>query len=187
VRSASRSCQRSSPTRSRRQFPADRYRGSHRAPLNAWSRNNRPRCVLAIRLLHDSPRGLAGRQRNSRLERAHLNPTRDARLMLASCLGRDPIDWCSRQCVWRQRPDLPSQRCAAISWSVNGCFSRRGEAAAGVPRSPRPRAYGTGLARHRNAFRCQHLFPGRRLCRQLQHGCFLPFAQECQEQRLSVR
>jgi hypothetical protein len=88
--------------------PADRYRGSHRAPLNAWSRNNRPRCVLAIRLLHDSRRGLASRQRNSRLERAHLNPTCDPRLMLASCLGRDPIDWCSRQCVWRQRPDLPS-------------------------------------------------------------------------------
>src|SRR5262249_23239239 len=50
-----------------------------------------------------------------------------------------------------------------------------------------PRAYATDLACHRNAFLCQHLFPGRRLCRQLQHGCFLPFAQECQEQRLSVR
>jgi hypothetical protein len=87
--------------------PADRHRCSHRAPLNAWSRNNRPR-VLAIRLLHDSPRGLASQRRNSRLEHAHLNPTRDVRLMLASCLGRDPIDWCSRQCVWRQRPDLPS-------------------------------------------------------------------------------
>jgi len=55
--------------------------------MNAWSGNNRPRCVLAIRLLHDSRRDLASQQKNLRLEDAHLNPTRDARPMLDSDPG----------------------------------------------------------------------------------------------------
>src|SRR5262249_40319021 len=71
-------------------------------------RNNRPRCVLAIRLLHGSFRDLADWQRNLRVGRIHLNPTRDARPMLTSYLGRDPIDRRSQPCVWGQRPDLPA-------------------------------------------------------------------------------
>src|SRR6201989_3391925 len=46
--------------------------------------------------------------------------------------------------------------------------------------------YEAKLAGHAHAFLRLRLFLRRRLCRELQHGCFMTLAQECQEQRLSV-
>src|SRR5262249_32412581 len=52
--------------------------------------------------------------------------------------------------------------------------------------SPRPREISPKLAGHAHAFLRLRLFLRRRLYRQLQHGGFLTFTQECQEQRLSI-